>query len=284
MIVVDNASTDGAATMVERDFPHVTLLRNADNVGFARGCNQGADLARGRYLFFLNNDTIVPRHALAKLVAYARAHPNLGVVGPLLRDGRGRVQCSARRAPTVAALLHRVTLLRWTGLFRAAYRRYRGRDNDARTTRPVEVLMGAALLMPRRIYTTIGGWDEAYRFGGEDIDLCARVARRHDVVYHPAVEVRHLGRLASRQHTGFATAHTLVGITRSLRQGGTSPLALTLYKLAFTLDLPLRALSLTTRWLWSQLRNQPHPAARAKQELQGLSYFLRHTLTNFWRA
>src|SRR5947209_13599707 len=69
-VVVDNASTDGAADMVARDFPEVTLIRNAENVGFSRASNQAAAVARGRYLFFLNNDTVVSAGALRRLVSY----------------------------------------------------------------------------------------------------------------------------------------------------------------------------------------------------------------------
>jgi N-acetylglucosaminyl-diphospho-decaprenol L-rhamnosyltransferase len=100
VIVVDNASSDGAADMVERFFPGVRLIRNAENVGFARASNQAAAAARGRYLFFLNNDTVVPPGALRRLAAFARAHPEAGLIGPLLRDGAGRPQASCRRRPT----------------------------------------------------------------------------------------------------------------------------------------------------------------------------------------
>src|SRR5437762_4353250 len=72
-VVVDNASHDGAADMVARDFPEVLLVRNAQNVGFARANNQAAARAGGRYLLFLNNDTVVPAGALRRLVEFADA-------------------------------------------------------------------------------------------------------------------------------------------------------------------------------------------------------------------
>src|SRR5262249_44957688 len=166
VIVADNASNDGAAEMVEREFPRVTLIRNERNLGYARACNQAARRARGRYLFFLNNDTVVPRGALRRLCLFGRDNPDAGLIGPRLLDGLGRVQTSARGRPTVPALLHRLSLLRWTGLFRSAYRRYRGRD-ATQQTRPVEGMMGAALLMPSWVYREGGGWGESDVFGRE---------------------------------------------------------------------------------------------------------------------
>jgi GT2 family glycosyltransferase len=284
VIVVDNASTDGAADMVARDFPGVVLLRNDSNAGFARANNQAARLARGAYLFFLNNDTVVPDGALARLCRFAAANPRAGLVGPCLRDGQGRVQTSARRRPSLAALTHRLTWLRWTGLFRSAYRAYRGRNGNPRDARRVEVLMGAALLMPRAVYQRVGGWDESYTFGGEDIDLCARVGRSFDVLHHPAVEITHFGRASSRQRPGWASAQTLIGITHSLRQAGTNSWALAAYKLALMIDLPLRGLLLTMRFGWSKLRGRRTHAGRAWQDLCGLGWFVRHGLGAFWRA
>jgi GT2 family glycosyltransferase len=284
VIVVDNGSSDGAAEMVERLFPRVRLIRNANNRGFAAANNQAAAAARGRYLFFLNNDTVVPPNTLRRLRDYVRAHPRTGLVGPQLLDGRGRPQVSARGRPTVGALLHRVELLRRTGLFRAAYRRYRGRDGDFETTRPVEVLMGAAMFLRRRVFRECGPWDEGYTFGGEDIDLCARIARHYEVVYHPSVRVTHFGRASSRRHIGYAHLHTVAGITRFLRRSGTPAAAIFAYKTAVTLDAPVQWLLHAGQYAWRSLRGRHAKAAKSRLVMKALAHFLRHGLVTFWKA
>src|SRR4029079_2143620 len=103
VIVVDNASTDGAAAMVADEFPQVVLIRNAANRGFAAASNQAAARAACNHLFFLNNDTEVPAQTLGKLLDHARANPAAGMFGPRLREPGGAVQISYRRRPTIAA-------------------------------------------------------------------------------------------------------------------------------------------------------------------------------------
>jgi N-acetylglucosaminyl-diphospho-decaprenol L-rhamnosyltransferase len=285
VLVVDNGSSDGAADMVAELFPEVVLIRNASNAGFARANNQAAQLARGRYLFFLNNDTIVPPGTLRGLLDYAQAHPGTGIVGPQLRDERGRPQLSYRARPTLIALLHRITWLRWLGLFRGAYRRYRGRDSDTGVTpRPVEILMGAALFVPRAVFRACGAWDEEYLFGGEDIDLCARVGRRYRVIYHPGLEIVHFGRISSRQHIGFSYSHTLIGIMRFLRKHGCSPTGLLFYKLALTLDAPVRWFGHAMRYVWRSLKRRPRRAAKSRLVMRALEHFLLHELPTLWRV
>jgi N-acetylglucosaminyl-diphospho-decaprenol L-rhamnosyltransferase len=283
VLVVDNGSSDGAADMVAEAFPEVVLIRNRDNLGFSRGNNQAARRATGRYLFFLNNDTVVPPGALRGLLDYARAHPEVGIVGPRLRDEHGQTQLSCRSYPSLGAMLHRITWLRWTGLFRRAYRRYRGRDIDTATPRPAEVLMGAALFMPRGVFRSCGPWDEDYTFGGEDIDLCDRVGRRHLLVYHPAIEILHLGRVSSRQHVGYSFSHTMIGITRFLRKSGCSRAGLLFYKCALTLDAPLQWFGHAVRYAWRRLRGQPLRAAKSRLLLRALGHFLRCGLLPLWR-
>ncbi|HTU90966.1 MAG TPA: glycosyltransferase family 2 protein [Gemmataceae bacterium] len=285
VLVVDNGSSDGAADMVAEQFPEVILIRNAENTGFARANNQAAGLARGHYLFFLNNDTVVPPGTLNGLFDYAQAHPEAGIIGPRLRDERGRPQLSCRTRPTLAALLNRITWLRWFRLFRREYRRYRGREADAGSApRPVEILMGAALFVPHAVFRACGAWDEEYTFGGEDIDLCVRIGRRYRVIYHPGLEIVHFGRVSSRQHVGFSYAHTVIGVTRSLRKHGCSPAGLLFYKLALTLDVPLRWFGHAVRYASRRLRGQPNRAAKSRMVMRGLEHFLMHGLPELWRV
>ena len=85
-----------------------------------------------------------------------------------------------------------------------------------------------------------GRWDEAYTFGGEDIDLSLRVGRRHAVVYLPDVEVTHHGRVSSRRNIGFAAPNVAIGYVRYFRKAGASPSALAIYKALVTVDAPVQ--------------------------------------------
>jgi N-acetylglucosaminyl-diphospho-decaprenol L-rhamnosyltransferase len=283
-IVVDNASTDGAADMVAREFPEVVLIRNPTNVGFSRANNQAARQARGRYLFFLNNDTFVPEGALRRLLDFAEAHPGAGLIGPRLRDGGGQTQVSYRNKPGLATLLHRTTLFRWTGLLRGAYRRYRRDEFDPESVRTVDVLMGAAMFLPQQAFFDAGCWDEDFTFGGEDLDLSLRVGRRHDVVFYPGVEITHYGRVSTRQHIGFASRHMTIGFARYLRKCGCSPEGLLLYKTAVTLDAPLQVLTKLAEFAWRRLSGRRRAAEKSWLVVRGLTHFLAAGLPEFWSA
>jgi N-acetylglucosaminyl-diphospho-decaprenol L-rhamnosyltransferase len=283
VIVVDNASADGAADMAAALFPEVILHRNAANLGFSRANNQAAALAHGRYLFFLNNDTVVHAGVLRGLLAYAEAHPEVGMIGPRLRDGEGNVQKSYRQRLTLAAMLHHVGFIRWTGLLRAAHRHYRRDEFDPDTTRPVESLMGAALFLRRDLFEECGRWDEDFVFGGEDVELSVRVGRRHPLIFLPSVEITHYGRVSSRQHSGYVTANMAAGHIRYLRKVGYSGLAVWFYKLAVTLDLPMQVALKAMDYLAHRLFGQVAKAHKRRVRLQGLWHLLILQMVTLWR-
>lgn len=284
VVVADNGSADGAADMVAAEFPDVVLIRNGDNRGFAAASNQAAAAASGRFLLFLNNDTVVPPGTLRRLRDLALADPQVGMIGPRLRGADGAVQISYRREPTLGALLHRIGLVRWTGLFRRAYREYRRGTFDPTQPRRVEVLLGAAVFLSREMFEACGRWDEGYGFGVEDIDLSAQVNRRAPVMYRPDVEIVHHGRAAGRANIDFAAPNVAIGYARYLRKRGTRPAALFAYKLLVTLDAgPQLGLKMAEAG-WRALAGRAAAARQSRLAARGLWAFVRRELPRFWRA
>ncbi|OWK45402.1 glycosyltransferase family 2 protein [Fimbriiglobus ruber] len=283
-IVVDNGSSDGAADMVANEFAHVTLIRNRANLGFSAGNNQAASVADGRYLFFLNNDTELPGGTLKEFVTFADRNPGVGMVGPKLRGADGNLQISYRTKPTLAAMLHRVSLLRWTGLFRRAYYRYRRDTFEPEGTRSVEVLMGAAVFLPRSVFEQSGKWDERYRFGGEDLDLSTQVGRRHEVVYFSNIEILHYGRVSSRANVGFSAPNVAIGYVHYFRKAGVGPAALFVYKLLVTVDTPLQIAAKVTQATQRLVRGKTYKAKKSWLAARGLWHFMNRELIRFWRA
>ncbi|MFO0970252.1 MAG: glycosyltransferase family 2 protein [Gemmataceae bacterium] len=292
VIVVDNGSRDGAPDMVEREFPEVRLIRNKRNLGFSRGNNQAAAVARGRHLFFLNNDTELAAGTLAELVEFQANHPEAWLIGPRLRGTDGKEQRGRRRFPTVATFLHRTCLFRWTGLFRRRYQEYCRRSGEPgfraagspRAGEKVEVLMGAALFARRDRFAQIGGWSEEFFFGGEDLELCLRANAAGAVIHVPMIEILHHGRACTRRFIGQATRHIAAGFVKYLRKKGTSRLGMLGYKTALTLDTPLQIGLKTGQLAWQLLRGRWTKAGKCWNDLKGLLAFSTRGMWEFWRA
>lgn len=115
VIYIDNGSKDDSVEQVRKNYPDVVLVANATNTGYCPAANQGAKLARGKYLYFLNDDTIVLDDAIARSMRTLQAHPEAGVVGTRLLNLDRTDQWSGRRFPSVwsAILGRRSWLTRW---------------------------------------------------------------------------------------------------------------------------------------------------------------------------
>ena len=182
-------------------------------------------------------------------------------------------------------MLHRVALLRWTGLFRRAYDSYRRDGFDPDGVRRVEVLMGAAILVPRDVYERSGGWDEGFRFGVEDVEFSDRVGREAALVHLPGVEITHFGRVSSRQNVTFATPNLMIGYVRYLRKSGVSPIKLIGYKLMVTVDTPVQLLGKSIQYAWRRLTRAPEvKVEKSRLAIRGGWQFLTRDLGRFWQA
>ncbi len=191
VIVVDNGSTDGSREMVRTEFPQVHLIANPDNRGFTAANNQGLSVARGRYVLLLNPDTEVVGDALEVMVAFADAHPDVGVVGPQLLNPDGTVQSSRRRFPTLATALFESTWLQPYAP-RRLLRRYYVLDRSDDEVQDVDWVTGAALMARREAVGQVGPLDEGFFMYSEELDWCRRFREAGwRVVYLPTARVIH---------------------------------------------------------------------------------------------
>ncbi len=184
-IFVDNASTDGTGTwLTSLNDPRVRSLPNPENRGFARACNQGSAAARGRYVLFLNNDTEPFEGWLTPLVESIEGDSGIGVVGSKLLYPDGTIQ----HAGMVVKPFLPGELIRWDHL----YRRCRPDAPVVSREREFLAVTGAALLIRRDLFEALGGFDEGFVNGWEDVDLCLRVREAGKrILYQPRSVLLH---------------------------------------------------------------------------------------------
>lgn len=192
VIVVDNASTDGSPDMVRTEHPHVRLITNDENRGFPAANNQGLELSQGRTLLLLNPDTEMVGDALATMVGYMDAHPDVGALGPQLRYPDGSLQSSRRRFPTLGAALVESTVVQEWWKDNRILRRYYMSETQDDAIQPVDWLVGACLLVRREAYERVGGLDEGFFMYSEEMDWCRRFKTSGwEIVYLPTAAVIH---------------------------------------------------------------------------------------------
>jgi len=189
VILVDNRSDDGSAALVRESFSWVRLVENDRNVGYPRANNLGVRLSRGKFVLFLNTDTVVPAGAPAGLLAEIRSRPEAGAVGPALVREDGSFQVSFGKKMNFFSELRQKLVLN-------AYRRNALRRS--RKPRAVGWLSGACLLARRSALDAINLFDEGFFLYFEDIDLCSRLAEKgFGLVLCPWIKVRHAGGAAT---------------------------------------------------------------------------------------
>jgi GT2 family glycosyltransferase len=197
--VVDNASGDGTAEMVRREFAQVRLTVNDANLGFGAANNIGILPGGAPYVLVLNPDTRLTPGALDSLLALMEERPEVGMAGPRLELDDGSFDHASRRGfPTpLGALGH------FTGLGRregapGALAQYRAPEVDAG---PVDAINGAFMLIRRAALQQVGGFDERYWMYMEDLDLCYRFAEAGWTTwYEPSVTVIHIKAGTSGKH------------------------------------------------------------------------------------
>ncbi len=214
IILIDDGSTDGTrdwlASFAPLHAPPFRVLLNERNLGFAGGNNRAAAVARGDLLALLNNDLVLlPGWIEPMLAAQARLGPRAGLIGNIQLDARtGLVDHAGLDLTPTAKPVHVRTPPCWL-------------ERWLHPVRPMPAVTGACLIVGRELWQSLGGFDEGYVNGGEDIDLCyrARAAGRTNAIALRSVVRHHVSsspgrkahdeqnslRLARRWRAEFAT-------------------------------------------------------------------------------
>lgn len=192
VFVIDNASSDGSADVVEHEFPHVRLIRNKENLGFAKASNQGIAASHGRYVLLLNPDSEVQPGALSALVRFGDGNPEYGIFGARILNPDGSLQYSCRRFPTLAAGLFRNTILGKYFPHNTYLMDYLMANWDHTEVREVDWVSGCALTVRREVLDDIGAFDERFFMYVEDVDLAYRAKQKgYRVAYFPGATIVH---------------------------------------------------------------------------------------------
>jgi len=192
IIVVDNASTDDTVQFIETECPQIKLIKNDENLGFAKANNLGIRASCGRYVCLVNSDVIVLEDCIDRLVAFMDDNPRVGMAGPRILNPDQTLQVSCRRFPSVWNNLCQTFGLNYlfpkSPFFSEPFMKYWTHDQ----IRHVDVLSGCFWMIRRKALDEVGLLDEDFFFYGEDVDWCKRFHDAGwDIVFFPQAEAIH---------------------------------------------------------------------------------------------
>jgi GT2 family glycosyltransferase len=198
IIVVDNASSDGSPDAVASLFPEVTLIRNKENLGFARANNIAIRTSSGRYVCLINSDVVVLDGCIEGLVKCMDSNPTVGMAGPRILNQDRSLQVTCRHFPSIWNNLCQAIGLNKVfpryGFFSEPLMRYCAHDS----VRSVDVLSGCFWMVRREALDEVGLLDERFFFYGEDIDWCRRFHKAEwDILFYSETEAIHFGGASS---------------------------------------------------------------------------------------
>jgi GT2 family glycosyltransferase len=164
IIVVDNCSMDDSEKKITTLFPKVTWINNSENSGFGRANNIGAEKATGDYLLLLNSDIIIKKNTISDSLDYIKQHANIGVLGCKLMNEDNTLQKS---------------VYYYTGDYMGVLKNNLVIDFIFKPTPlKIKAVMGAYMLIPKKVFNDVNGFDPDFFMYAEELDLCRRIAKK----------------------------------------------------------------------------------------------------------
>ncbi len=194
--VVDNNSTDKSIEYLQGRFPFVQFIKNPVNQGFSKANNQAIQKAAGKYILFLNPDTIIPEDAFTKCIAFMESTADAGALGVQMIDGTGQYLKESKRGfPSLWVSFCKMSgLTRWFPHSKVFARYYMGHLSNQETNK-VDILSGAFMMVKKAALDKTGGFDEQFFMYGEDIDLSYRIQQAgfHNYYFAPCTIIHFKG-------------------------------------------------------------------------------------------
>jgi GT2 family glycosyltransferase len=215
LILVDNASSDGIPQAIARAHEgdaRLKVIYNHANLGFGPAVNRGVAKSHGKSVLVLNPDCLIDNTVLQRLLETLASHPRAGVIGAVVCDEQGVADpASYRRDPLISRAL--------TTLFGRAGEGVNIAGPIPHELVEVEAVSGALMLMSRRVFDYLAGFDEDYFLHCEDLDLCRRVRDAgYRVMLAGDVRVLHGKGSSSRHRPVFVSRHKHRGMWRWFRK------------------------------------------------------------------
>ncbi len=195
LVIVDNGNTYAARQKLSElvtEHDKIRMLQSHGNIGFAKGCNYGARMARGSHFLFLNPDAVIAPGTAMDLAQCGDRLDSPWIVGGRLKDVNGNEQRGSRRGE----LTPKSAIISFTPLHKLPFFRSLHWEKEPLPTQPIKVpvVSGACLMMSRHCFDITGGFDEDYFLHVEDIELCHRVRQMGGtVMFHPHADILHYG-------------------------------------------------------------------------------------------
>jgi GT2 family glycosyltransferase len=206
IIIVDNNSVEKeslglSAEFQKEKYKNLQYYYLDKNVGFGKGCNFGAQKAKGNVLCFLNPDTLIKQNIFPELIAKLKENKSIGMAGPCVTENNKLFDYSAGFFPNIFYELLNVFFV--GRYFEAFTIKGKAKQNKAIN---VDWVMGAALFIKTDVFNKVGGFDKDYFLYFEEVDLCYKVIKSgYEIIYLPYVSVFHHGSLTVKKDYSFFT-------------------------------------------------------------------------------
>lgn len=268
-IIVDNNSPDKGLPETEKKFKrdNIYFYYLDENVGFGKGCNYGFSKTSGKYICFLNPDTLITEDIFSPIISLLESDKSIGIIGPKQQERPPFFDFSAGFYPNIVFEL--VNLFGvgvfFEGLIMSLYTKLK-RNKVLK----VDWILGAAIFIRSELFKEINGFDKDYFMFYEEVDLCKRVSNKGlKIIYYPQLRIHHIGSVSGKKDYSLYTIRTysskFLYISKHYRG---------LYKSVIRFLLHLQLFSQI--FIWAILF--PANKQKSKQKLEAFFYLLKNTV------